>query len=230
MPTTNPIAADFDVDAFVAMAARAEERRRALEPPPEDPAIARARLLADRAQVLIAGGFGRREVDRCRPDDPGLTRALEHARAFVAQTERAVLVLLGGTGTGKTTAATWIAREVGGSRPVMVAATTLERRGRYDTAFAARLDTATLVVLDDLGVEPMDAKGYFAALVDELVDRAYRDHRRLVVTSNADLAELRDRLGARVGSRFVQAAMTAACGDVDLRRPVPTLRATGGGR
>ena len=66
------------------------------------------------------------------------------------------------------------------------------------------------------------------ALLD--VDRAYRDHRRLVVTSNADLAELRDRLGARVGSRFVQAAMTAACGDVDLRRPVPTLRATGGGR
>lgn len=185
---------------------------------PEDPAVARRRWLADRAQTLLAGRFGLREVDRCRTDDLPPTPALEHARQFLAQRDRPVLVLLGGVGCGKTTAACWVAREDGGSRPGMLPSTTMERRGRYDGDYSSWVDERTMVVLDDLGVEPLDGRGYFAALVDELVDAAYRNRRRLVITSNITVESMRDRIGARAASRLAETAMVGACGDVDLRR------------
>lgn len=226
--------ASDDLSAILASAQRAHERRLADERAAVEPdqrfraAAERARHLADRAALLLASGFGAHEVDRCRADDPGTTPALAAARAFVAQHERPILVLLGGVGTGKTSAATWIAREVGGSRPGKVMATVLERRGRYDRDRAdgerplmAWLEERTLVVLDDLGVEPIDGKGYFAALVDELVDRAYSHRRRLVITSNCSSGVLRERLGERVASRLNDAggsAVTVDCGAVDLRR------------
>lgn len=213
-------ASDLFAPAELERTFAALDRRLAAEKPtaPEDPDVARRRWLDDRAQTLIAGRFGLREVNRCRAEDPGRTDALDHARAFLAQRERPILVLLGGTGTGKTTAATWVAREAGGARPGLLPATTMERRGRYEADYSAWVDDRTMVVLDDLGVEPMDGKGYFAALVDELVDSAYRNFRRLVITSNLDVATVKERIGARAASRLAETAIPALCGSVDLRR------------
>lgn len=219
---------DADLARVIADAgAKLEKHLAAPKPtaPAMDPAEVRRRWLADRAQVLLEGEFGMREVDRCRLEDPGRTLALDTARRFLAQHEKPILVLLGGVGCGKTTAATWIAREAGGSRPGKVLATVLERRGRYDREAAvplmAWLDARTLVVLDDLGVEPLDSKGYFAALVDELADGAYSHHRRLVITSNASDDVLRERMGARVWSRIRQAAVVEGVHGPDLRRAGP---------
>ncbi len=215
-----------DIESILAHATAAHERHLAVRPSmsaEEAARTERARWLDERARVLIEGKFGTHEVDRCRLEDPGSTPALDAARRFVAQQELRILVLLGGVGAGKTTAATWVAREIGGVQPGKVLATTLERRGRYDREFADWIDERTLVVLDDLGAEPIDGKGYFAALVDEIVDRAYSHRRRLVITSNVDAPGLRERLGERVASRLFEAAMREGCGNVDLRRQLRSV-------
>jgi hypothetical protein len=231
---TRTASLDEDLGSILERARAAHEQRlatpRPVEPTP-DPAFVRAREIADRAVLLLEGDFGAEEVDRCRLDDPGRTPALDAARRYVAQHEKPILVLLGGVGAGKTTAATWIAREAGGARPGKALSTTLEKRGRYDRAYADWLESRTLVVLDDLGVEPLDGKGYFAALVDELVDRAYSHRRRLVITTNVAADQLERRLGERVWSRLVSRAMRERCGDSDLRRrPGATVTAIRGAR
>lgn len=186
------------------------------------PAESREAFLADRAKALLAGDFGHREVEACRSDDLAVyTPAIEHARAFVAQQQHTILILLGGPGSGKTTAATWIAREIGGRSPGMIDSTELERRGRYDHTLGDWLAERTFTVIDDFGVEPMDGKGYFRALVDGIANRAYKHRRRLVITANIAPAELKERLGDRIWSRVCEAAGPsgiAECGNDDLRR------------
>ena len=174
--------------------------------------------LENRLEVLRDGNFPERAIDRCRADDPGDTPALHQTRQFALQRDRTVLVLLGGTGCGKTTAATWAAREVGGGRPGFIRAETLERRGRYDHECASWVERRSLLVVDDLGVEYLDGKGAFASLLDGLVDDFYSNRRRLVITSNLDPAGLRARLTDRIWSRICEAATVASCGSVDLRR------------
>lgn len=214
---------DDDIADALARAQRAYDRApRAWTPAIVPPVLGQARHLSDRAVALLAGGFGAREVDRCRADDPGQTMALDHARRFVSQREQTVLLLIGGTGCGKTTAATWVAREIGGSKPGMIDATELERRGRYDHGAAEPVATwlasRSLVVIDDLGVEPTDRAGYFVAMLDEVVNRAYKHRRRLVMTSNVAAATLKARLGERIWSRVCESGTIAECGAVDLRR------------
>lgn len=218
----------FDDDGLSAIleAARADHERaiasglleRDAEPTAE---LSRASFLAERSEILLAGAFGQREVDRCRSEDPGSTQALDHARAFAAQQRYTVLILVGGTGSGKTTAATWLAREIGGRSPGMIDSTELERRGRYDHTLGDWLADRTLTVIDDFGVEPMDGKGYFRALVDGIANRAYKHRRRMVITTNIAPAELKERLGDRIWSRVIEAAGPegiAECGNADLRR------------
>lgn len=188
-------------------------------PPPEDPAAIRRRCLGDRAQALLDGRFPARIVDDVRADRLTTTPALAHARAFRVSPvgDQHILVLLGGTGTGKTTAAAWLASEVGGSRPGLVRSSALERAGRYDHELAEWVSSRTLLVVDDLGVEYQDSKGAFRSVLDELIDVAYGARRRLVVTSNLDAAGVADRVGDRIWSRLCAAAKLANCGVRDLR-------------
>lgn len=185
----------------------------------EDPASARRRWLGDRAQVLLEGQFPARVVDDVRADRLATTPALAHARDFRAAPvgDQHILVLLGGTGTGKTTAAAWLASEVGGSRPGLVRSGALERAGRYDRELAEWVTSRTLLVIDDLGVEYQDGKGAFRSVLDELIDVAYGARRRLVITSNLDAAGVADRVGERIWSRLCAAAKLANCGARDLR-------------
>lgn len=205
---------------FGALSARliATASARPIAPAPVvDPATARRAWLGDRAQALLDGGFPPIVVDPLRSDALLATPALECARSFLAGSST-MLLLIGGTGTGKTTAGAWIAREAGGSRPGLVRSTALERAGRYDHAHADWLTARTLLVLDDLGVEYIDAKGAFLSLLDELIDKAYGHRRRLVITTNADEQTIADRVQERIWSRISEAATIVRCGDVDLRR------------
>lgn len=193
-------------------------------PAPPKPTLSRATWLADRAEALRAGRWGLDAIDPVRADRLRDVPALSHVRRFrdvPPGDPKSILVLLGGTGCGKTTASAWLAADVGGSRPGLVRAGELERAGRYDRELAAWILDRTLLVVDDLGVEYQDGRGAFRSLLDELIDVAYSHRRKMVITSNLDEQGIADRVGARIWSRFAVSAEIVHCGSVDLRRGRP---------
>lgn len=169
-------------------------------------------------QALETGRFPSVAVESSAA--PSDTPAMGYARKFVEQFRggRTVLVLLGGPGCGKTTAATWIARQIGRSSPQFVRAARLAVDSSFADGFRAMLDDRYMVVLDDLGVEYLDGKGAFSAKLDLLVDTFYGDRRPLVITSNLSAPDLKTRVGERVWSRLCECASIEQCGSTDLRR------------
>jgi DNA replication protein DnaC len=158
-------------------------------------------------------------------DQPLDTPALRLARSF-AEGRKRVLVLAGGTGAGKTTAATWYALAGISTAPAFVRAGELEARGRYDKELRAWLRSRSLLVVDDIGAEVLDGKGVFGSLLDEIVDAFYGDRKPLILTTN--LAQRRkdaggepqfiERYGERIASRMREVGRWGDCGNVDLRR------------
>jgi hypothetical protein len=185
--------------------------------PPPDPAAARARWLGDRVALLREGQFPDRLVCRYAAGELADTQAMRHAREFMGG-DWTVLALTGGVGSGKTLAAMHVAVEAGGSRPGFIRSTRFERMGRYERELQAWLDARTMLVLDDVGVEFLDGKGAYLSLLDELVDQAWGDRRRLVITANLSPTELAKRVGERVWSRIADVGMVGQCGGEDMRR------------
>lgn len=183
------------------------------------------RFLAAAEQESAAGA--RRMLGE-RDDDDGPPR--EPSR---------ILVLAGGTGAGKTTAAAWIALKGDDTMPGFILASELERRGRYDKDLRSWLPERSSLVIDDLGAELLDGKGVFRSWLDEIVDAFYSSKRRLILTTNlkakitdehrAECAEqkidpepqFRERYGDRVRSRIFQVGQWAGCGNTDLREVAP---------
>jgi len=145
------------------------------------------------------------------------TTAMGLARKY-ATGDRTGLVLIGGTGCGKTTAASWLALEHGGDYPGFITAAELEKYGRYHQTMQTWLSERTLLVIDDLGAEYADAKGNFVSLLDGLIDELYGDMRRFVITSNQDAKQITARYGARIASRLSECGVLGQCGTTDLRR------------
>ncbi len=110
--------------------------------------------------------------------------ALRHARAFMeAPPERwSILVLGGPRGVGKTQAAAWALGEVSSGR--FLKSDELSRIGAYNKEAQDKLKQPELLVVDDLGVEYADRKGFLFALVDALIDTRYADERRTIITTN----------------------------------------------
>lgn len=182
-----------------------------------DPAEQRRRYLSDAADALRVGDFPPRLVAVLQADRLRDTPALGHARAF-AGSDKTLLTLVGGTGSGKTLAAAWVAQELGGGRPGFIRSGRLERAGRYDRELQAWLDSRTMLVIDDLGVEYLDGKGAYLSVLDELVDVAWGRRARLVLTSNLDAKALAERVGERIWSRIADVGVVGGCGATDLRR------------
>lgn len=193
--------------------------------PPPDPKAEHRRWLGDRIAVLREGEFPPRLVDRIEiGSEPETllkgTPALNHGQRF-EDADKTILVLSGGTGSGKTLSASHVAMNIGGSRPGFVRSTRFERLGRYDKDMQAWLDSRTMLVLDDVGVEFLDSKGAYLSLLDELIDVAWGRKSRIVMTTNLDPKAFAERVGRRVWSRIADVGIVARCGDVDLRRPTP---------
>jgi hypothetical protein len=146
-----------------------------------------------------------------------------------------ILVLAGGTGGGKTTAAAWIGLKSTDRMPGFIRASELERRGRYDKELKVWIPERTSLVIDDIGAELLDGKSVFRSFLDEIVDDFYSSKRRLIFTTNlkpkiddaykAECArdnrdpepQFRERYGERVRSRVVQVGQWSDCGNADLR-------------
>lgn len=189
-----------------------------------DVALTEAVRVNERAGELKDNGFPLLFVDSALA---GLedTTALRHSRLFV-QTYSRILVLAGGVGCGKTTAATWVALKGQDPRPGFIRTSELERRGRYDKELGKWFEDRTSLVIDDVGTEVLDGKGVFRSLLEEVLDVFYSNKRRLVITTNlrpkktrpADEPQFFERYGARVWSRVTQAGEWGDCGMTDMRR------------
>lgn len=180
------------------------------------------------------GKFPARSVDASLATWPSETAAQRQAREYLSG-RRMALVLAGGVGAGKTTAATWVALEAGGTAPGFIRASALERRGRYSKTLDAWLETRSCLVIDDLGAEVLDGHGVFRSLLDETIDMFFGDRKRIVITTNLRPrregdGELQfvERYGDRIASRLSEVGLWADCGVRDLRRD--QLKLVPGGR
>jgi DNA replication protein DnaC len=175
--------------------------------------------------------------------DNGVQETLALASAKEA---REMLVLLGGCGCGKTVAAaSWLHKYVSNSahwqpiRPFLVrgngnddlpvptwcgssliwtTSAQLARMDHFDQKAVDRVAKAHRLVIDDLGAEYQDAKGFFGSLLDEIIDARYTHKLPTVITSNLDAASFKARYGVRIVDRIREAGRFVGCGDKSLRR------------
>ncbi len=188
-------------------------------------------------------------AERIRAISPGLTAEVAHAlcsgsletgptrpamaavRAWVASdAPRPVLVLAGGTGTGKTVAAAWALSRLGGE---YVRSVDLARRSEPYRGEAEPLNVAAheLLVLDDLGTETRSAAGaldrrFMPALYD-IVDQRQGVMRRgtrwiprrTLITTNLTKKQFVEAYpDERIRSRLAQSCTWVALDGVDQRR------------
>jgi len=136
----------------------------------------------------------------CDREALSLTTASAAANEALSAT-RPMLVLSGPAGVGKTVAAVqwvraWVAARCGSALFVTALdITTADVRGG---ALRAWCDTGALV-LDDLGREYLDDRGWLLSLVEGVLDARYAARRPTIITTNL----ARDLFKARYGERIV---------------------------
>lgn len=129
------------------------------------------------------------------------------------------LVLLGGTGTGKSTAAAWAllrCREVGQSCLWAPSSALAQRAGGFDGApYADRCKGADVLVLDDFGTEHLT--DWARSVVTDVLLHRHEAGARTVVTSNLAGEAFRTRLGARLADRVRSACKAREFSGPSLR-------------
>jgi len=173
--------------------------------------------------------------------DAGLTaREIRESRARLAPCDstRAVdghvagcLLLLGKPGTGKSVAAArWLLGEAlamrnwfgfdgpegfiwkyKGGKVLWRTAKSLSRVKQYDEAEMERLFGPARLVVDDIGMEYLDAKGFLVSLIDEIVHERHRRELPTVMTANMSPADFVERYGQRVLDRISEYQPPALC-------------------
>jgi DNA replication protein DnaC len=157
-----------------------------------------------------------------------------------------ILVLLSPPGPGKTVAAVeWVREHVArpenwqpktdyddnarrtiphfvGKRPIWTTAAALARLDHFSDAALRPYFKAQRLVIDDLGAEYLDAKGFFGSLFDELIDARYAAKLPTIITSNLDAAAFASRYGLRVVDRILEGGRFVGCGNVSLRGKAST--------
>jgi hypothetical protein len=150
-----------------------------------------------------------------------------------------ICILAGAPGTSKTVSATaWVHEYIArpenwtpsdssadhglphfrGTPPLWISAAQLARISHFEQAAVDAVAKARRLVIDDLGSEYRDAKGYFQVLLDEIVNARYASKLPTVITTNLDSAGFADWYGSRIIDRIREAGRFFNCGNVSLRR------------
>lgn len=171
------------------------------------------RLLASGARLTDA------MVSAVVQDGLRATEPLTVARTWWTDRTRPVLLLSGGTGTGKTIAAA--ALVAAHYRAHWCRADDLVRTfaGFFGDAAARQqaLKSSPLLVIEDLGVE-LDAERMLPALLEVLDDRLSAAQHPTVITTNLNKKQIRERYpNARLFSRLREHAQWVALTGEDMR-------------
>lgn len=148
----------------------------------------------------------------------GRTASMKAVLDFVARPGlMLMLVLAGPCGTGKSTAAGWLVGvwEHGDAR--FVTATALSRMSTYDAKVMAPIEGCSLLVIDDLGVEFADAKGFAMSTLDALINQRYADQLPTIMTTNLTADGFKARYGERLADRLRETGAFVWCGGASLR-------------
>jgi len=155
-----------------------------------------------------------------------------------------MMILSGGIGCGKTVAAAkWVldytsAREnwkvdrtcnlddeTNGYRysfrgnAVWVSSAKLARVDHYDASVIAGFANCDRLVIDDLGVEYMDPKGFYLSYINELLNERYDAELATLMTTNCNASDFTERYKGRIVSRVKETGRFFGCGGEDLRKP-----------
>jgi DNA replication protein DnaC len=104
-----------------------------------------------------------------------------------------------------------------GGKLVWRSAGDLARTDHYSREAVGEIETADRLVIDDLGAEYTDAKGFFLSLLDEIINARYGNNRPTVITTNLDVMAFRNRYGERIADRIREAGRFVNCGAKSLR-------------
>ena len=146
------------------------------------------------------------------------SEAMAGSQAWLDYPDCKVLLMLGGIGAGKTTAAAWIVAGEKANSVWLPARTVDDLESWKQVGHLAK--TAQLLVIDDLGTERDTESGFgrdtLGNLFTDRIDRA----QRTVVTTNLSGAELVKRYGERLRSRLQLRPLVGVidAGKTDLRK------------
>jgi DNA replication protein DnaC len=177
---------------------------------------AHARLVLEQVGSRVSDDVARRLVAGEGLDD---TPAHVAVRDWLAS-DRPTLVLSGGTGVGKTVAA--VRAMMTRTRVQFIRALRIgahfERWASDRESNVVALDLgADLLVVDDLGQEPIEDRRAMPA-IEEVLDSRQSERTRTLITTNLDADAIRDRYSERIRSRLAQNAKLFAVPGDDRRR------------
>jgi DNA replication protein DnaC len=162
------------------------------------------------------------------------TAAVEHAAGTV--------VLSGGPGCGKTVAAAmWLTDPMrmesswrytdqlagvfgrcgnaySGPKCVWITAAKLARAERYDDEKMTELLRCDRLVIDDLGGEYLDKGGFYASMLDEIINERHAAKLPTVMTTNLNDTAFKARYGERISDRIRESGRFIGCGNASMRR------------
>lgn len=196
-----------------------EERKRSREREER-----RKYLLETAPDRLVRMGAPRRAVDAWA-SGPRDTAATSSVRRMLAE-RKSFCLLTGGAGAGKTVAAVCgMAERVLEDRredlpALFVRAVEGARMGLYDAEdkrLTSQMQSAGLLVIDDLGAEFVSEGSIWRSILDEVIDVRYGDRTPTVLTTNLDGAAFKARYGERISDRIRHAGVVEACGAISLR-------------
>jgi DNA replication protein DnaC len=183
---------------------------------------------------------------------PENTEPMRLVRRLYNEDELRILILAGPPGTGKTVAAAayldkpqtrrvWNSMRYDDSGagafdwvPMserFVSASELPRHGIYgdDAEFWDDLKSVDRLVIDDLGTEPLDSKGFTLGNLADVVSTRHAELRKTAITTNLSLDAFRERYlahdGGRLHDRLREAGVFYECAGASMRRPLEASHA-----
>lgn len=185
----------------------------------------RQRIQVDAHERLVRLGAPKRAVQQWRAGLTETTGVLA-VRRLLAE-GKALCLLTGGVGTGKTVAAVAaMASRLLEARDedlpaLFMRASEGARMGMYgasDRRLYEQMLGAGLLVVDDLGMEFLGDGSVWRSTFEEMLDVRYGDGLPTVLTTNLDAVAFRGRYGERVYDRIRHSGIAESCGDVSMRK------------